>query len=71
MKHMGNLFMRVAVYHIQIEYCPVNWGKVLYKPDNFLMSESGDVKLIDFALAVRVKKGLAPGQESSGICLSL
>jgi serine/threonine protein kinase len=29
------------------------------KPDNFLMNECGDVKLIDFALAVRVKKGLA------------
>lgn len=29
------------------------------KPDNFLMSAAGDVKLIDFALAVRRKRGLA------------
>jgi serine/threonine-protein kinase len=29
------------------------------KPDNFLVSQEGDVKLIDFALAVRPKKGLA------------
>ncbi len=29
------------------------------KPDNFLMKPSGDVKLIDFALAVRPKRGLA------------
>ncbi|MBI3840243.1 MAG: serine/threonine protein kinase [Planctomycetia bacterium] len=29
------------------------------KPDNFLMKPNGDVKLIDFALAVRPKRGLA------------
>jgi serine/threonine protein kinase len=29
------------------------------KPDNFLVNLEGDVKLIDFALAVRQKKGLA------------
>jgi eukaryotic-like serine/threonine-protein kinase len=29
------------------------------KPDNFLVKPTGDVKLIDFALAVRHKKGLA------------
>jgi eukaryotic-like serine/threonine-protein kinase len=29
------------------------------KPDNFLVSQEGEVKLIDFALAVRPKKGLA------------
>ncbi|HEX3725214.1 MAG TPA: serine/threonine-protein kinase [Pirellulales bacterium] len=29
------------------------------KPDNFLMMSDGDVKLIDFALAVRPKRGLA------------
>jgi serine/threonine protein kinase len=29
------------------------------KPDNFLMSDSGDVKLIDFALAQRSRHGLA------------
>jgi serine/threonine protein kinase len=29
------------------------------KPDNFLVGENGEVKLIDFALAVRRKKGLA------------
>jgi eukaryotic-like serine/threonine-protein kinase len=29
------------------------------KPDNFLVSESGDVKLIDFSLARKAKRGLA------------
>lgn len=29
------------------------------KPDNFLVNEAGEVKLIDFALAVRKKSGLA------------
>jgi len=29
------------------------------KPDNFLMGQSGWVKLIDFALAVRARKGIA------------
>ena len=28
------------------------------KPDNFLVNEEGDVKLIDFALAARERKGL-------------
>jgi len=29
------------------------------KPDNFLVSDQGDVKLIDFALARRIRRGLA------------
>ena len=29
------------------------------KPDNFLVSDNGDVKLIDLALAVRIRRGLA------------
>ena len=29
------------------------------KPDNFLVSDNGDVKLIDLALAVRARRGLA------------
>ena len=29
------------------------------KPDNFLVTEDGDVKLIDFALAQRIRTGLS------------
>ncbi|REK15814.1 MAG: serine/threonine protein kinase [Planctomycetota bacterium] len=43
----------LAYFHSQ------GWVHRDVKPDNFLMSESGEVKLIDFALAKRKKTGLA------------
>lgn len=43
----------LAYFHKQ------GWVHRDIKPDNFLMSPEGEVKLIDFALAVKEKKGLA------------
>jgi serine/threonine protein kinase len=43
----------LAYFHAQ------GWIHRDIKPDNFLMNSAGDVKLIDFALAVRPKRGLA------------
>jgi serine/threonine protein kinase len=43
----------LAYFHEQ------GWVHRDIKPDNFLMNRAGDVKLIDFALAVRPKGGLA------------
>ena len=43
----------LAYFHSQ------GWIHRDIKPDNFLMNPKGDVKLIDFALAVRRKGGLA------------
>lgn len=43
----------LAYFHSQ------GWIHRDIKPDNFLMSDAGEVKLIDFALAVRKKGGLA------------
>ena len=36
----------------------IGWVHRDVKPDNFLVSDEGDVKLIDFALAQRIKRGL-------------
>jgi serine/threonine-protein kinase len=41
----------LAYFHTQ------GWIHRDIKPDNFLMSHEGDVKLIDFALAARLRKG--------------
>jgi len=43
----------LAYFHRQ------GWVHRDIKPDNFLMSETGDVKLLDFALARRQPRGLA------------
>jgi len=36
-----------------------DWVHCDVKPDNFLLDEKGDVRLIDFSIATKVKKGLA------------